>query len=78
VLRPPKQAPSIWQIFFTDWLSNKRAFGDEHSKLNVAQEAKEAAKAYSELSEEQQSVSALLCFTTPRRGGENDISSPGA
>lgn len=63
VLQPPKQAPSVWQIFFTDWLGNKRASDGEDTKLNVVKEAKAAAKAYGQLSDEERSVCPLFSRT---------------
>jgi hypothetical protein len=56
VLHPPKQAPSVWQIFFTDWLQKQKSSAAEGKKLNVAQEAKEAGHVYNELSEEAREV----------------------
>lgn len=52
LLHPPKPPPSVWQIYFTDWLHRLRYYSKPEKKLNVAQEAKEAAIAYSELSED--------------------------
>lgn len=47
-LKPPKQAPSMWQIYFADWLQqHKTRF--PHDKLNVAQAAKEAGALYKTL-----------------------------
>ncbi|KJA29813.1 hypothetical protein HYPSUDRAFT_126744 [Hypholoma sublateritium FD-334 SS-4] len=48
VLRPPKLAPSAWQLYFTDWIQNQQASGTR--KLNVAQAAKEAGQEYACLS----------------------------
>lgn len=62
VLQPPKQAPSVWQIFFTDWLQEQKLSAVEGKKLNVAQEAKEAGHVYNELSEEERNVRPM----TPR------------
>ncbi|KAF8525296.1 high mobility group box domain-containing protein, partial [Gautieria morchelliformis] len=53
VLHPPKQAPSVWQIFFIDWLQKQKSSEGEGKKLNVAQEAKEAGHVYNELSQEE-------------------------
>ncbi|PVF96301.1 hypothetical protein CPB86DRAFT_709363, partial [Serendipita vermifera] len=50
-LRPPKQAPSMWQIYFADWLQDHKT-RHPHDKLNVAQAAKEAGKLYKTLDEE--------------------------
>ncbi|KAG6910972.1 hypothetical protein DXG01_006026 [Tephrocybe rancida] len=44
VLRPPKLAPSAWQLYFTDWIQKQQASGTR--KLNVAQAAKEAGQEY--------------------------------
>ncbi|KIK04711.1 hypothetical protein K443DRAFT_675725 [Laccaria amethystina LaAM-08-1] len=48
VLRPPKLAPSAWQLYFTDWIQRQQASGTR--KLNVAQAAKEAGQEYACLS----------------------------
>ncbi|KAH9482531.1 HMG1/2-like protein [Psilocybe cubensis] len=48
VLRPPKLAPSAWQLYFTDWIQKQQASGTR--KLNVAQAAKEAGQEYACLS----------------------------
>jgi len=48
VLRPPKLAPSAWQLYFTDWIQKQQASGTR--KLNVAQAAKEAGQEYALLS----------------------------
>ncbi|PVF91129.1 hypothetical protein CPB86DRAFT_720031, partial [Serendipita vermifera] len=50
-LRPPKQAPSMWQIYFADWLQDHKT-RHPHDKLNVAQAAKEAGQLYKTLDEE--------------------------
>ncbi|KAG6842056.1 hypothetical protein C0991_003582 [Blastosporella zonata] len=50
VLRPPKLAPSAWQLYFTDWIQKQQAHGTR--KLNVAQAAKEAGQQYACLSNE--------------------------
>ncbi|MCQ6264000.1 hypothetical protein MLD55_18940, partial [Alcanivorax sp. MM125-6] len=44
VLKPPKLAPSAWQLYFTDWIQRQQASGTR--KLNVAQAAKEAGQEY--------------------------------
>ena len=54
VLRPPKLAPSAWQLYFTDWIQNQQASGTR--KLNVAQAAKEAGQEYACLSPAQKEV----------------------
>ena len=54
VLRPPKLAPSAWQLYFTDWIQRHQAYS--HKKLNVAQAAKEAGQEYARLSAEQKEV----------------------
>ncbi|EPQ59154.1 hypothetical protein GLOTRDRAFT_70334 [Gloeophyllum trabeum ATCC 11539] len=51
VLRPPKLAPSAWQLYFTDWIQRHQATSDR--KLNVAQAAKEAGQEYAGLSAEE-------------------------
>ncbi|KAJ7368651.1 putative HMG1 protein [Mycena albidolilacea] len=51
VLRPPKLAPSAWQLYFTDWIQRQQASSTR--KLNVAQAAKEAGQEYASLSEEE-------------------------
>ena len=56
-LRPPKQAPSMWQVFFADWLARHKNHSP-HDKLNVAQAAKEAGVEYKNLSAEEREVSA--------------------
>ena len=54
VLRPPKLAPSAWQLYFTDWIQRHQA--SSHKKLNVAQAAKEAGQEYARLSPAQKEV----------------------
>lgn len=51
VLRPPKLAPSAWQLYFTDWIQRQQASNTR--KLNVAQAAKEAGQEYASLSPEE-------------------------
>ncbi|KAJ7490276.1 hypothetical protein B0H11DRAFT_1719353 [Mycena galericulata] len=51
MLRPPKLAPSAWQLYFTDWIQRQQASSSR--KLNVAQAAKEAGQEYASLSEEE-------------------------
>ncbi|KAJ7228341.1 hypothetical protein GGX14DRAFT_346223 [Mycena pura] len=51
LLRPPKLAPSAWQLYFTDWIQRQQA--QSNRKLNVAQAAKEAGQEYASLSEEE-------------------------
>ncbi|KAF9077026.1 hypothetical protein BDP27DRAFT_1209653 [Rhodocollybia butyracea] len=46
-LRPPKLAPSAWQLYFTDWIQRQQASNTR--KLNVAQAAKEAGQEYASL-----------------------------
>jgi hypothetical protein len=55
-LRPPKQAPSMWQIYFADWLQEHKT-RHPHDKLNVAQAAKEAGQLYKTLNAEAKEVS---------------------
>jgi len=50
-LKPPKLAPSAWQLYFTDWIQKQQASGTR--KLNVAQAAKEAGQEYAGLSQEE-------------------------
>ncbi|KAJ3995523.1 putative HMG1 protein [Lentinula boryana] len=50
-LRPPKLAPSAWQLYFTDWIQRQQASNTR--KLNVAQAAKEAGQEYASLSAEE-------------------------
>lgn len=56
-LRPPKLAPSAWQLYFTDWIQRHQASSTK--KLNVAQAAKEAGQEYARLSEEEKEVRLL-------------------
>lgn len=51
VLRPPKLAPSAWQLYFTDWIQRHQATSPK--KLNVAQAAKEAGQEYARLTPEE-------------------------
>ncbi|GBE79909.1 hypothetical protein SCP_0211110 [Sparassis crispa] len=51
MLRPPKLAPSAWQLYFTDWIQRHQA--SSHKKLNVAQAAKEAGQEYAKLTPEE-------------------------
>ncbi|KAF7800138.1 hypothetical protein EIP86_011383 [Pleurotus ostreatoroseus] len=51
LLRPPKLAPSAWQLYFTDWIQRHQATSSK--KLNVAQAAKEAGQEYAKLSSEE-------------------------
>ncbi|EEB86732.1 hypothetical protein MPER_16203, partial [Moniliophthora perniciosa FA553] len=41
-LKPPKLAPSAWQLYFTDWIQRQQQLNTR--KLNVAQAAKEAGQ----------------------------------
>ncbi|THV08278.1 HMG-box [Dendrothele bispora CBS 962.96] len=50
-LRPPKLAPSAWQLYFTDWIQRQQSMNTR--KLNVAQAAKEAGQEYASLSAEE-------------------------
>ena len=54
-LKPPKLAPSTWQLYFTDWIQRHQLQSDK--KLNVAQAAKEAGAEYASLTPEQKEVS---------------------
>ncbi len=60
LLRPPKLAPSAWQLYFTDWIQKQQASGTR--KLNVAQAAKEAGQEY-----------ALLSLAEKEASGLNDV-----
>lgn len=57
VLKPPKLAPSAWQLYFTDWIQRQQASGTR--KLNVAQAAKEAGQEYACLSPDDKEVRVL-------------------
>ena len=57
VLRPPKLAPSAWQLYFTDWIQKQQASGTR--KLNVAQAAKEAGQEYACLSNAEKEASTV-------------------
>ncbi|KAG6832154.1 hypothetical protein H0H92_004885 [Tricholoma furcatifolium] len=65
VLRPPKLAPSAWQLYFTDWIQKQQASGTR--KLNVAQAAKEAGQEYACLTNEEKEASLLLLDPYKRR-----------
>ncbi|KAF8607505.1 hypothetical protein BDV93DRAFT_269853 [Ceratobasidium sp. AG-I] len=54
-LNPPKQAPSTWQIFFTEYLQNYKVTNPER-KLNVSQAAKDGGAAYKALSSAQKEI----------------------
>ena len=53
-LKPPKLAPSAWQLYFTDFI--QRAQANTTKKLNVAQAAKEAGQEYASLSTAEKEV----------------------
>lgn len=57
-LKPPKLAPSAWQLYFTDWIQRHQA--SSQKKLNVAQAAKEAGQEYAKLSSEEKEVCSPL------------------
>jgi len=57
MLRPPKLAPSAWQLYFTDFI--QRAQASTTKKLNVAQAAKEAGQEYANLSTAEKEVRSL-------------------
>ena len=57
VLKPPKLAPSAWQLYFTDWIQRHQATSTR--KLNVAQAAKEAGQEYANLTAEEKEVCAV-------------------
>ncbi|QRW02021.1 HMG (high mobility group) box protein [Ceratobasidium sp. AG-Ba] len=54
-LHPPKQAPSTWQIFFTEYLQNYKVTNPER-KLNVSQAAKDGGAAYKALTSDQKEI----------------------
>ena len=54
MFRPPKLAPSAWQLYFTDWI--QRFHARSTKKLNVAQAAKEAGQDYANLSADEKEV----------------------
>lgn len=54
-LRPPKLAPSTWQLYFTDWIQMHQTNSGDR-KLNVAQAAKEAGAEYAQLTPEEKEV----------------------
>ncbi|KAG9103883.1 exp1-like protein [Ceratobasidium sp. 370] len=54
-LHPPKQAPSTWQIFFTEYLQSYKNTNPER-KLNVSQAAKDGGAAYKALTSEQKEI----------------------
>lgn len=54
-LKPPKQAPSAWQIFFTEELQKIKAQSPDE-RLNVAHVAKDAGQRYAALPEEKKQV----------------------
>jgi hypothetical protein len=60
LLKPPKLAPSAWQLYFTDWIQKQQASSTR--KLNVAQAAKEAGQEYAGLSPEEKEVFGLVFF----------------
>lgn len=60
LLRPPKLAPSAWQLYFTDWIQRHQASSSR--KLNVAQAAKEAGVEYARLRPEEKEVYLYCLF----------------
>ncbi|KAL5636624.1 hypothetical protein ACGC1H_000549 [Rhizoctonia solani] len=54
-LHPPKQAPSTWQIFFTEYLQSYQTTNPER-KLNVSQAARDGGAAYKALSDDQKEI----------------------
>ena len=56
-LKPPKLAPSAWQLYFTDFIQKAQA--NTTKKLNVAQAAKEAGQEYANLSAAEKEVRCL-------------------
>lgn len=63
LLRPPKLAPSAWQLYFTDFI--QRAQANTTKKLNVAQAAKEAGQEYANLSAAEKEVGSLSNLRFP-------------
>ena len=70
LLKPPRQAQSAWQLFFTDELNKAKAEAAANQptspggtlqpiKLNVAQIAKDAGLAYGSLNDEQKAYYAI-------------------
>ncbi|KAF8559177.1 hypothetical protein OG21DRAFT_1403831 [Imleria badia] len=59
-LKPPKLAPSAWQLYFTDWIQRHQATSTR--KLNVAQAAKEAGQEYANLTAEEKEACAALPY----------------
>lgn len=55
-LKPPKQAPSAWQVYFTEELKKLKEL-DSGQRLNVAHVAKDAGARYAALPEEEKKVS---------------------
>ncbi|WFD30761.1 hypothetical protein MSPP1_001785 [Malassezia sp. CBS 17886] len=51
-LKPPKQSPSAWQIYFTEELHKMKAESPDE-RLNVARVAKDAGQRYASLPEEE-------------------------
>jgi hypothetical protein len=60
VLKPPKLAPSAWQLYFTDWIQREQSMGTR--KLNVAQAAKEAGQEYAFLSTKEKEVRGFVSY----------------
>ena len=58
MLKPPKLAPSAWQLYFTDFI--QRAQANTTKKLNVAQAAKEAGQEYANLSAAEKEVCSVF------------------
>jgi len=54
-LHPPKQAPSTWQIFFTEFLQDYKS-KNPTKKLNVSQAAKEGGAVYKSLNAREKEV----------------------
>lgn len=61
LLKPPKLAPSAWQLYFTDWIQRHQATSTR--KLNVAQAAKEAGQEYANLTAAEKEV--CYCAIAP-------------
>lgn len=62
-LKPPKLAPSTWQLFFTHWIQqHQMQHGDK--KLNVAQAAKEAGIVYARMTDKEKEVCSVFCRTS--------------
>ncbi|KAF9006611.1 hypothetical protein BDQ17DRAFT_1352047 [Cyathus striatus] len=71
VLRPPKLAPSAWQLYFTDWIQRQQASGNR--KLNVAQAAKEAGQEYASLTAAEKEVTLQASVPAMKETREREL-----